>query len=405
MSEKTNKTKKQIVVVGGGFGGLKAALDLSRNSEFHVTLISDKPYFRYNPTLYHTATGGLFKQSIITLKSILEGGSIEFVEGEMVGIDSEKKTIALKDKTVVDYDTAVLALGSVANYFGIKGMQENSYSIKSLDEVARFKEHLHRQLEDDKKPDLNYIIVGAGPTGIELAGVLPNYIRRLMKDHGITHRKVNVTIVEASPRLLPRSNPRISRAVAKRLKSLGVKVLLGKSVQEADDDSLLIDGKDVPSKTIIWTAGTANHPFYKAAGFELNERGKVKVDEHLMAKKDIYVIGDNADTPFSGMAQTALHDALYVTHDIEARHHGNPGEKYTLKTPAYVIPVGHGWAAFEWKKIVIIGKLGWVIRQAADWVGFSDIEPWWKATKQWATEFGEEEDCATCLDVDPKSKK
>lgn len=398
MSEKTKSTHKKIVIVGGGFGGVKAALELSRTKEFHVTLISDKPYFRYNPTLYHTATGGLFKQSIIPISNILEGGSISFIEAEVVSIDRDKKSLLLKNKSHVEYDTVIFALGSVANYFGIEGMQENSYSIKSAEEVRVFKDHLHAQLQDTGRPDHNYVIVGAGPTGIELAGVLPSYIKRLMKTHGIKDRKVNVKIIEAAPRLLPRSNPNVSRAVAKRLKKLGVTVVLGKTVEEADDDSLLVGGKDIPSKTIIWTAGTANHPFFRQQDFTLTERGKVEVDEHLMVGDTIYVIGDNANTPFSGMAQTALHDAEYVTRDIEAKFYGNEGDVYKPHSPAYVIPVGAGWATFEWKKVVLIGKLGWILRQAGDWVGFSDIEPWWKATRQWATEFGSEEDCQTCLD-------
>lgn len=396
MSKKTKSQKQQIVIIGGGFGGIRTALELSRNEELSVTLISDKVDFQYYPTLYHTATGGLFRQSSIPINTLLEGGAIKFISSAAVSLQRPKKTVTLKNGDAVSYDTLVFALGSVVNYFGINGMAENSYSIKSIDEVKRFKQHLHRQLEDEKKPDLNYIIVGAGPTGIELAGALPSYIKRVMKDHGIRHRKVNVRIIEAAPRLLPRAAPSISKAVAKRLKSLGVHILLGKSVDAADDDSLLVGGKDIPSKTIVWTAGAANHPFFKENDFVLGERGKVLVDDHLKAEESIYVIGDNAQTQYSGMAQTALYDAGYVAHDIEANFYGNAGSPYKPHAPASVIPVGHHWASFEWKFVRLTGWLGWVLREAGDWVGFHDLEPWWKANEQWLTEFGNEEDCDVC---------
>ena len=96
------------------------------------------------------------------------------------------------------------------------------------------------------------------------------------------------------------------------------------------------------------------------------------------------------------MAQTALYDGQYVAHDIEAEMHGNRGPAYKPRNPPSAIPVGPGWAAFEYKWIVITGWLGWVIRQAADWIGYHDLETWWKASSQWMTEFGEEEDCEIC---------
>jgi NADH dehydrogenase len=389
-------TKHHIVIVGGGFGGVKTALELCRNEEFHVTLVSDQPHFRYNPTLYHTATGGAFRQSFILLKDLFRGSEVRLVQGELTNLDRNTQSIELKDGTVLSYDTLVLALGSVTNYFNIPGMQEHSYGIKSLQEITRFKQHLHMQIDSDKHPDLNYLIVGGGPTGIELAGMLPHYIKDVAERHGSRTKKVNVWLIEAAPHLLPRSHKTISKAVAKRLRRLGVKITTGKAVQGVDDDSLIVGDKDIPSKTIIWTAGTSNHPFFKKHDFSLNERGKVVVDNHLLAEKNIYVIGDNADTPYSGMAQTALYDAQYVVHDIEATYHGNKGSVYIPKKPGYVIPIGYGWAAFEMGRWHFSGRLGWIMRQAGDWIGYTDIEPWWRATDQMLSEYDHEEDCSSC---------
>lgn len=396
MSKKTNVQKQQIVVVGGGFGGIKAALELSRNEEFVVTLVSDKTDFRYNPTLFHTATGGVFRQSSIPLTDILQGGNINFVQGKMTKLDRITRSIELDTDKVIAYDKLVLALGVVTNYFGIEGLQEFSYGIKSPEEVLRFKAHLHKLLQDEGKPDINYIIVGGGPTGVELAGALPTYIRQIMKRHGIKNRTINVKLIEAAPHILPNSAEKVSIAVCKRLKKLGVQVMTHKIVQGLDDDSLMVSSKDIPSHTVVWTAGTANNPLFKENDFNLTERGKVIVDEHLLAEDSIYVIGDNAHTPHSGLAQTAVYDGHYVAHDVEAKFHGNEGSPYRPKYPATVVPVGYGWAAFEYKKLHVTGWLGWFVRQAADWIGYHDLEPWWKASQQWATEFANEEDCEIC---------
>lgn len=396
VEKEKNKQQQQIVVVGGGFGGLKAALELSRNDEFAVTLVSDKPYFRYNPTLYHTATGGLFRQSSLSLAEILQGGKINFIEGKLTKLDRITHSIELENEQIVAYDKLVLALGVVTNYCGIEGLEQYSYGIKSPEEVQRFKAHLHTLLQSDGKPDINYIVVGGGPSGVELAGVLPSYVRQIMKAHGIGNRNINVKLIEAAPHLLPQSAKKISIAVCKRLKKLGVSVMVNKKVQAMDADSLMVSNKDIPSHTVVWTAGTANSPFFKENKFILSEHGKVVVDEHLLAEDLIYVIGDNASTPHSGLAQTAVYDGHYVAHDIEAVFHGNTGDAYKPKLPATVVPVGYGWAAFEYKKIRLTGWLGWLIRQTADWIGYHDIEPWWKASQQWATEFGKEEDCEIC---------
>lgn len=393
---KEHRKKQQIVVVGGGFGGIKAALEISRNKEFEVILISDKPDFRYNPTLYHTATGGLMRQSSIPLKDILEGSRIHFILGKAVKLDRTTQSIELEDNTVIAYDTLVLALGVVTNYFNIEGMEEYAYGITSADEVKRFKNHLHKQLTENKKPDDNYLIIGAGPSGVELAGALPAYLKEIIKKHGLPPQKVNVKLIEAAPRVLPRSAEAISKAVTKRLEKLGVVVMTNQAVSNMDDDSLLVSGDDIPSRTVVWTAGAVNSSFFKDNDFHLSERGKVAVNNHLQAEDGIYVVGDNANTPFSGLAQTAIYDGHYVAHDIEAKFHGNEGSPYRPKTPATVVPVGHGWAAFEWRKLHFTGRLGWFLRQAADWIGYHDLEPWWKASQQWLTEFGEEEDCENC---------
>jgi NADH dehydrogenase FAD-containing subunit len=167
-------------------------------------------------------------------------------------------------------------------------------------------------------------------------------------------------------------------------------------VQGETADELIINNKPIRSHTVIWTAGVTNHPFFKENDFVLTKRGKVAVDIFLQAEDGIYVIGDNANTPYSGMAQTALHDGAYLAENLKRKASGNTPKSYWVKPPITVIPIGERWAAVIWGKTRIYGLLGWVLRELGDLVGFHDYEPWPKATGQWLTEFGTEESCPVC---------
>ncbi|HXE10328.1 MAG TPA: FAD-dependent oxidoreductase, partial [Verrucomicrobiae bacterium] len=137
-----SKTER-VLVVGGGFGGVKAALELAEDSRFQITLLSDDTDLRYYPTLYHTATGGKRANSSIPLARIFEDRNVTLATGRAVALDRKAKTVTTEDGTAFGYDSLILALGVVTNYFGIPGMQEYSYSIKTQTEVSRFKAHLH----------------------------------------------------------------------------------------------------------------------------------------------------------------------------------------------------------------------------------------------------------------------
>jgi NADH dehydrogenase len=387
---------EQVLVVGGGFAGVKAALELTGDPRFSVTLLSEDSDLRYYPTLYHTATGGKRANSSIPLARILKGKRVEIVQGTAQSLDRKAKLIQTTDGGKYSFDTLILSLGVVTNYFAIPGLQEYSYSIKTQSEVARFKAHLHGQLLNDHKPDLNYVIVGAGPTGIELAGALPGYLERIMHNHNISHRAVHIDLVEAAPRLLPRLPKSTSRRVGKQLRKLGIKLYLNSAVQGETADELTVNGKPVRSHTVVWTAGVTNHPLYKANEFVLTKRGKVSVDTFLQAEDNIYLQGDNANTPYSGLAQTALRDGEFVANNLKRKADGKSMKSYVAKQPVTVIPAGPLWAAVVWGKLKLFGSLGWILREGADFVGFHDLEPWDVAAKQWLTEFTAQDDCIVC---------
>lgn len=390
--------RKKVVIVGGGFGGIRAALELAKEDIADVVLVSERPDFYYFPTLYHTATGGSEAHSSIPLQELFHDKRIELVTARATGIDTGAKQLQLADQEPLPYDTLILALGVVTNYFGIPGLQENSYGIKSVEEAERLKRHLHAQLIAEHEPDLNYIIVGGGPTGIELAGDLGAYLRDSMTKHGIRHRAVHIDLVEAMPHLMPRLPKPVGKTIERRLRKLGVKLYLNSKVEGASADELTVSGKPIRSHTIIWTAGIANNPFFTEPTFTFSGRKKVLVDEFLRAEghKDIFVIGDNAETPYSGMAQTALYDADFVVHNLRFENEGRPKLAYRTKEPVYVTPVGEGWASVLWGDVHLHGKLGWLLRNVADLKAFLDFEPLPEATEQWATIFQHENLCPIC---------
>ena len=390
----------KITIVGGGFGGVKAALELAKNKHNHITLISDKTDFQYYPGLYGTATGRSHLQSWVPLGEIFAGrNNIDVVIDSVTTIDKKAKTITTATGNTHEYHTLILALGSVTTYFGIKGLDQYAYGIKSAAEIKRLKQHLFDEFSQTDGADANFLIVGAGPTGVELASSLGSYLKQL-KEHYKKHEpRIKISIIEAGPRVLPRMSEAASKTVHDRLKKLGVHVELNKRVEEETADSLIVNGEPIKSHTVIWTSGVANNPFFaaNAAQFELSKNGKVVVDTYLRSGKDVYVIGDNAFTPFSGLAQTAMKDAIFAARHIQ----GESKKKYVAKMPPVVVPVGENWAIFEYKKLRLSGGPASLIRSAADFVGYSDILPFGQALGVWRAQTIHEDDY---FQATPKSK-
>lgn len=396
--QQDKKTTQNIVIVGGGFAGVKTAIELSRQPYVNVTLVSDRPDFIYYPTLYRTATGGADEQSAIPLIDMLADTSVTLVIDSVVTVDKVAKTITMQSRQKLAYDQLVLALGVTTNYFGIPGLKENSYGIKSIDEALRLKRHLHALLLAENQPDTHYIVVGGGPTGIELAGALSWYLRDIIKKHGIKRRVPHIDLVEAAPSLMPRLPKQVGKSIAKRLRKLDIKLHLNSKVEGASADELTVNGKPLHSHTIIWTAGVANNPFFAANDFELSPRGKVLVDEFLRAEgsKDIFVLGDNAETPFSGMAQTALYDAEFYAHNVRFVAEDRPKLAYKPKEPIYVTPVGPRWASVEWGRWYFDGIIGWMLRNSADVGAFLELQSPLDAAEQFSTVFDREDLCPVC---------
>ncbi|MBI4034564.1 FAD-dependent oxidoreductase [Candidatus Saccharibacteria bacterium] len=386
--------QQKILILGGGFGGIKAALELADRPEFTVSLLSDKDYFDYHGRLYYLATGGSRRAVVIPLKEIFAGKKVRLIRAEAKQVDRRSQLISTNQGEKYAYDRLVIALGSATNYFGIKGLKDFAFSFKSLDDAQKLRRHLHSQLMAEHKPDLNYVIVGGGATGLEVAGALPGFIGHIMRCHGLPARPLNIKLVEAAGRLMPAMPRGYSRAVHKQLSRLGVEVYLNQKVEAETADTLMVSGQSIASHSVVWTAGISNHPFMAANDFKLSEHGRVLVDEFLQAESNIYVIGDNADTKYCGMAQTALHNAKFVAENLGRQAAGLQPLAYRPKKPIYITPVGPKWAAVLWGSTQIYGRFGWWLRRLADLAAYHELEPLWKARQHWLTDTGGA--CPTC---------
>lgn len=377
-----------VVIVGGGFGGLKTALELANIKNISVTVISDRTYFQYYPTLYSTATGYSHKDTWVPIAEIIDDAdNIKIVQDTITKLDADKKVVISNSGQQYSYDKLVLALGSVTTYFGIEGLEEYSYGIKSEEEIRRLQRHLIQEIKDENTTSKHYAVIGAGPTGVELAAALGQYIERIHKHLNIpmSQKKVHIDLIEAAPRVLPRCSPASSKKALKRLRRLGINVEVDKKVESESADVLMVSGKPLKHHTVIWTSGVANAPFYKANAdqFELNQRGHVVVNKYMEARQDVYVIGDNAATKYAGLAQTALHDGIFVAGNLKRATHGLKLRKYREVLPASVIPIGKNWAIFEWGKVQFSGWPAAFMREIADIIGYHDLLPLGQAIGKW----------------------
>jgi len=367
-----------ITIVGGGFAGVKTALELLKDPRNKITLISDREDFQYFPALYHIASGKLHDLAWVPLGEIFAGrDNIEVVIDIIEKIDARAKTLKTASGATIEYDNCILALGSVTTYFGIDGMDKFSYGIKNYAEIHKWKRHLHEEITHDHTMENHYVVVGAGPTGIEVAANLRLYLEKLRKKYRLKRKAYKIDLIEAAPRVLPRMSERVSELVAARLKSLGVHVMTGKKVEKLDENHITVSGELIESHSVIWTSGVAVNPFFKnnPEQFNFAQNGKVVVNEYLQVNKHLWVLGDNAATKWSGLAQIALHDAKFVAGNIRRAQDGRKLKKYHVGTPQVVIPIGHGWSVYNWKKLTFTGWIGNIPRRVADFIGYTDILP------------------------------
>lgn len=380
-------SEKKIVIVGGGFGGVRTALDLVKQNipNTKVILISDKPHFEYHALLYKVVTGSSPLEVCIPLTEIFKGKDVEVIEDEIVSVDLKEKKLEGSSQSHYTYDFLVLALGSQTAYFDLPGLKELSFGFKSITEALRLKRHIHEmfsscQIATDREKEcaLRFVIVGGGATGTELAGELAGYTRKLAKKHGLDPKLVTIDLIQGADRLIPSLPQDVSRKVKKRLEDLGVTVSLNERVLKEEVEKVYLKDMQMRTKTVIWTAGVMPHHLYgDIDGLLFDEKGRVMVDAMLQVDgfENVFVIGDGAAGAYSGLAQTALHQGDFVASSIMQKIKGEKSKPYQPKKPSYAIPVGPHFAVFISNSIQLFGRSGWWMRRFADLRFFLSVLP------------------------------
>ena len=380
-----DRKHKKAVIIGGGFAGCKVAIELANQPGFDVTLISSRMNFEYHAALYRSATGHSPTEVSIPIKTMLERAkNVTFVLDTIERIIPKDKRLVSQTGNHYKYDVAVLALGNQINYFGIEGMEQNSFGLASLHDAIALRHRLMDLYRNKQNPTI--AIVGAGPSGVELAGELYNFAKQVRDKYGGKKATPQVVLIEGSDRVLPMFDPVLSAKAYKRLKKLGVELRLNTKVNSCEQGKVCVASGDIEADSIVWTAGSRPVDFYTnhPKVFEL-ERGRVKVDKFLRATghDDIYVVGDNAFTPYTGMAQTALYDARFITRNLLREHRGEKPVPYRARHPIYVVPVGKNWAVYQTPKRQWSSYKAWLVRRQADRAIFRQFLPYKKAIKQW----------------------
>jgi NADH dehydrogenase len=384
-----HETQKRLLIIGGGYAGVKLALKLGKQRipKLRITLVTGKAYFEYYPTIYRVAVGYSALQVCIGLSEIFAGTRVEIIEDRITRVDLEHKTVMGGIDSPYTYDYLVLAVGAETSFFNIPGLQENSYGIKSTTQALLLKEHIRAMLQpadptaapEQKVIAGHFVVVGAGPTGTELSSELMEYGRAVAKQQGSDPSLVTVDLIEAAPRVMPTMPVDVSARVEQRLRTLGVNVLINRAVIKQEGDDLILKDGVIKTKTVIWTAGVkTNSLIGEIAGLELDRRGRVVVDDYLQAKghHDVFVAGDAASTEFGGTAQTADSDGKYLAKVIGEKVAGvRQHAKYVPHKPIYAIPVGPGWAVVLWGNLRIYGLLAFTLRRLADLRYFMSILP------------------------------
>ena len=373
-----------VVIVGGGFGGLAAAKGLKR-SPVNVLLIDRSNHHVFQPLLYQVATSvlapGQIASPIRSLLSLQTNTSVML--GTVTGIDAASKQVIVDaaDKVGlrISYDFLILATGAKHTYFGHDEFSAFAPGLKSLADAESLRNHLleafeKAEIEDDverRRALLTFVMVGAGPTGVEIASAIAVMIRTsLRRDfRRIDPASAQIILVDAGERPLATFSEKLSEAAMRRLTTLGVEVRLGVAVEVVDEEGVVMGNERIRAKTVVWTAGVAPSPAGKWLGTTVDRAGRVRIDRDLTVPKhpEISVIGDTASLdqggrPLPGVAQVALQQGKYAARSISRKVAGqSPLSPFRYFDKGNLAVVGRNFAVLQSAGFELSGFVAWLV--------------------------------------------
>jgi NADH dehydrogenase len=380
--------RPRVVIVGGGFGGLYAARSL-KHAEVDVTLIDRRNFHLFQPLLYQVATGALSPGEIASpLRSVLNRQkNTRVLLGEVVDIDVNKGEVILNDRSRVPYDTVVFATGSTHSYFGHPEWAALAPGLKTVEDATEIRTRLllafeRAEKDTDSDPEarrahLTFVIVGGGPTGVELAGAIAEISRDTLKKdfRKINPADANIFLIEGTGRLLPAYPAKLSHAAERALTKLGVQTRTGAMVTGIDEQGVTVRNHDeitkIPARTVLWAAGVQASPIGKLLsnrlGLKLDLAGRVPVEPHLSiaGHPEILVIGDLAaflqgGKQVPGVAPTAIQQGHYAARLIASRLRNEKPKPFRYLDKGSLATIGRNQAVAVIGPFQFSGILAWL---------------------------------------------
>ena len=370
--------KPRVVVVGGGFGGLEAARNLAK-LPVQVTVIDRKNHHTFQPLLYQVATAGISPGEIAApIRWILRGrDNVEVLLGEVVGFDLERRVVKLSDLEI-PYDYLVVAAGAGHSYFGNDSWEALAPGLKTVEDALEIRRRVLLAFElaekdtiaNQTEPKLNFVIVGAGPTGVELAGTLAEIARQVLRNEfkAIDPKRTRIILLEGGPRVLPTYTPDLSRSAVRQLHKLGVEVRVSAMVTSIEPGVVWVGEERIPAAVVLWAAGVAASSLGKQLDAPLDRAGRVLVNRDLSIPNhpEVFVIGDLASLKdekgnlLPGVAPVALQEGRAVSKNI-ARDLENTARKgFHYVDKGSLATIGRAAAVAQIRGLHISGYFAWL---------------------------------------------
>jgi len=372
----------EVLIIGGGFGGLEAAKALA-SAPVSVTLIDRNNHHLFQPLLYQVASAGLSPADIaIPIRTVLSGQkNVRVLMGEVADIDLEGQEARLEDGGVLPFDYLLVAAGAQTNYFGNDEWGEHTVSLKTVEDAIEMRrrvlsafERAERESDEARRRRLlTFVVIGAGPTGVELAGAMAELSTRVLAGDYRTISKddCRVLLVEMADRVLTGMAPSLSESAQKDLENLGVEVKLGQPVKSIEDTRVILPNEIIPTETVLWTAGVAPVGLVGKVGTPI-KKGRLEVGEDcaVPGHPKVFAVGDIAyqegegGRPLPGVSPVAMQQGRHVAKMIESDVEGRQREPFAYRDKGTMATIGRSRAVAEIGRLKFTGFVAWIL-----WLG------------------------------------
>ena len=369
----------EIVIIGGGFGGL-SFLKAARKSSNNFTIIDKTNHHLFQPLLYQVATAVLSPADItVPIRNLFKNDkNVNVVLDEVIDINQQTNSLLLKSGNEINYDTLLISVGSSYSYFGNDNWSSHSHGLKNLNDALDIRDNILKafeKAENEKNPELklsylNFVIIGGGPTGVELAGSIAELAYKNIKNEyrNFNTSDINVYLVEAGPDILPDYSRDLSDKASKYLQKLGVTLRLNEKVMDIEDKKVTTEKETYLTNNIIWAAGNKANPLIDKLKTEVDNFGRVIVNDDFSINENnsIYVIGDASNykniegKPLPGIAPVAIQQGKYLAKKITSNKSSDSVKKFKYKDKGMMATIGGFKAIGVIGKLKISGLLAWL---------------------------------------------